>query len=224
MPQEAQTTFDNRKATATLKNYVSRSIEAMSGMIFRKPMSTIGYSQDMEDMFESVDLHSTLNQFSRELSSMLIRDGKVNVLVDSSDDADKPYFIMVTRLELINWKKDINGNFTLAVIKELADDTVGIYETRRVEQYRVYDENGNITIYRKDERTQEFIEHQRIVTDVDYIPLVEFDLLDIPPMYDIAKLNIKHMNRTSVKDRYLDMAACPVPVIWGANLDEDGGT
>ena len=30
------------------------------------------------------------------------------------------------------------------------------------------------------------------------------------------------MNRTSAKDRYLDMAACPVPVIWGAEIDDEG--
>jgi hypothetical protein len=44
---------------------------------------------------------------------------------------------------------------------------------------------------------------------------------DIPPLYDIARVNIKHMNRTSAKDRYLDMAACPVPVIWGAGIDDE---
>ena len=94
------------------------------------------------------------------------------------------------------------------------------FEIETVEQYRVYREDGNISIYRQQE--EEFYLYEYIETDLDYIPVQELDLDDIPPLYDIARLNIKHMNRTSAKDRYLDISACPVPVIWGADTDDEG--
>ena len=221
MPQEEDNTFFTRTENATLKNYVQRSIEAMVGMVYRKPISTVGYSDEMLDIFNNVDLNSTLNQFSRKITDSAIRNGIAYILVDNSEKVNRPYWMLIERLDLINWKKDLEGNFTQAVIREYTDTPLDEFETESVEQFRVYDDKGNITIYRSSGNSG-FEVVDVIDTGLDYIPLVEVKINDIPPMYDIAKLNIKHMNRTSVKDRYLDMAACPVPVIWGANVDDDG--
>ncbi len=222
MPQELDTTFAERKDKVTLKNYVRRSIEAMVGMIYRKPIAPLGYSEQVLELMKNIDLKGTINQFSREITDNLIRDGVAYILVDSSQELDRPYFIALSRMDVVNWKKDINNNFTQVVIKESVDEALDDFAIESISQYRVYDEKGNIHIYRKNEVSGNIEETEFIDTGLGYIPLVELSLEEIPPMYDIARLNIKHMNRTSVKDRYLDMAACPVPVIWGANLEEDG--
>jgi hypothetical protein len=63
-----------------------------------------------------------------------------------------------------------------------------------------------------------------IETEFNRIPIQEVFVDNTPILYDIAKLNIKHFNRLSHKDRYLTMAALPIPVIWGAEVDDDGNT
>ena len=219
-PQEIEDTFVDRKNKIALKNYVKRATEAFVGMIFRKPIDAIGYSENMMRITKRIDTKSTINQFARRITEKLIRDGKTYILVDSLQDGSNPYLISMDRNSVINWSKDENGNFTLIVIREFIEDRISEFEVDTIEQYRVYRDDGNITIYRQSE--QEFYEYSYIETDLDYIPVQELSLDDIPPLYDIARLNIKHMNRTSAKDRYLDMAACPVPVIWGAEIDDEG--
>ena len=219
-PQEIEDTFVDRKNKIALKNYVKRATEAFVGMIFRKPIDAIGYSENMMKITKRIDTKSTINQFARRITEKLIRDGKTYILVDSLQDGSNPYLISMDRNSVINWSKDENGNFTLIVIREFIEDRISEFEVDTIEQYRVYRDDGNITIYRQSE--QEFYEYSYIETDLDYIPVQELSLDDIPPLYDIARLNIKHMNRTSAKDRYLDMAACPVPVIWGAEIDDEG--
>ena len=219
-PQEIEDTFVDRKNKIALKNYVKRATEAFVGMIFRKPIDAIGYSENMMKITKRIDTKSTINQFARRITEKLIRDGKTYILVDSLQDGSNPYLISMDRNSVINWSKDENGNFTLIVIREFIEDRISEFEVDTIEQYRVYRDDGNITIYRQSE--QEFYEYNYIETDLDYIPVQELSLDDIPPLYDIARLNIKHMNRTSAKDRYLDMAACPVPVIWGAEIDDEG--
>jgi hypothetical protein len=220
-PQELAATYEERKDKIALRNFVKRATEAFVGMIFRKPVDTLGYSPRIDEIVKRIDTKSTLNQFSRTLTETLIRDGSTYILVDSSRDNEynAPYFVNITRAEVINWRKNQAGDFTMIVLQEEVEEALDDFEIQYVRQYRVYSADGNITIYR--ERDNNYYIQETITTGFDYIPIVELKMSDIPPLYDIARLNIKHMNRTSAKDRYLDMAACPVPVIWGAGIDDE---
>jgi len=224
-PQEASNNFEERKKNIAVKNFVKRATEAFIGMIFRKQITTSGYSNKVNSLFKNIDNQTTLNQFARELASNLILDGKGYILVDNDtiDTTSNPYFVALRRSSVINWKKDKSGKFTLVVVKETVkeDATGSIFETIDVEQYRVFLENGDIELWRANS-DGELVLYEPISTGINYIPIVELNLAMTPPLYDIAKLNIKHINRTSAKDRYLDMSACPVPVIWGADIDTDG--
>lgn len=240
-PQESLDTFQERQDRATLRNFVKRSVEAFVGMIFRKPMDISNYGPKVTKILPKVDTINSVETFTRSVTNALIKDSKTYVLIDSpSEDVQgsMPYLVHVGRSQLINWRKDENGKFTLIVIREVVSEAVGLFGTRYVEQYRVYDENADITLWRKKAsrkrktgtklnsgNTSGYKQHgPKITTDFDTIPLVEFDLQDVPVLYDIAKMNVKHFNRQSHKDRYLTMAALPIPVIWGADIGEDGQT
>jgi hypothetical protein len=159
------------------------------------------------------------------VTTAAVLDGKTYILIDSSrDGTEPPYLVHVTRNELINWRRDHAGNFTMAVIEEILQRPKGTFGTEYFQQWRHYDENGNITIYERVAGSSEIIMKEKIETDYPGIPIVEIDIDDTPMLYDIAKLNIKHFNRMSHKDRYLTMAALPIPVIWGADIDEEGNT
>ena len=145
-PQEIEDTFVDRKNKIALKNYVKRATEAFVGMIFRKPIDAIGYSENMMKITKRIDTKSTINQFARRITEKLIRDGKTYILVDSLQDGSNPYLISMDRNSVINWSKDENGNFTLIVIREFIEDRISEFEVDTIEQYRVYRDAGKITI------------------------------------------------------------------------------
>lgn len=219
--RESTTSYDSRVEKATLKNFVKRATEAFVGMIFRKNVEAVGFSPKMNELFSKIDTKNTLQKFSRDLTTALIRDSKVFILVDTPIGGGDPYMSIINRNNVINWRKDENGNYTMIVVYEAIEEFSGNYGTEIVEQWRVFREDGVVEIWRKNADAGLYLANV-IETEFDYIPIVPIELDDMPILYDIAKLNVKHMNRTSFKDKYLDMAAIPVPVIWGAGVEDDG--
>jgi len=223
-PQEIQTTFEERQDRATLRNFVRRAVEAFTGMIFRKAIEHDGWGARTMRTFPRIDKHQDLRAFTKQITTSATLDGKTFILVDSPQDASsEPYLVHVTRNQLINWRKDANGNFTMIVIEEILSKPQGAFGTQYYQQWRHYDENGDISIFERVAGSKDIIKvGKTITTDYPSIPLVEVTIDDIPMLYDIAKLNVKHFNRLSHKDRYLTMAALPIPVIWGAEIDDQG--
>ena len=222
-PQEITETYNTRVDRSTLRNFVKRAVEAFTGMIFRKPIEVEKYGARTSRSFPKIDTKKSIQMFTKELTTAATKDGKAYILVDSSSDGNSaPYLIHISRSQLINWRVDINGKYTMIVIEEVVSEPNGTFGTSYKLQWRYYDEFGNIRIYQQKEGSKDIEQvGKTISTDYDGIPLIEVDIDDTPILYDIAKLNIKHFNRLSHKDRYLTMAALPIPVIWGADLDED---
>lgn len=232
-PQETDDSYTKRKNRATLRNFVKRAVQAFTGMIFRKPLEIVNYGPRTTKLFNKIDTKQSIENFTKDVATALTKDGKTYILADSPADGSngQPYLMLVDRQSLINWRTDEFGKFTMVVIEEVVAEPKGMFGTEFVTQWRVYDENGDITIYRKattgNERTLNtagFVIHDEIETGFTSIPIVELSVDETPILYDIAKLNIKHFNRMSHKDRYLTMAALPIPVIWGADVDEEGNT
>lgn len=220
-PQETTTTYQNRADRATLRNFVKRAVEAFTGMIFRKPIEVEGYAPLTTRSFSRIDTHQDISGFTNDITTSATKDGKTYILVDSARDGSiAPYFVHIERGQLINWRKDNTGKYTMIVIEEIIAKPVGEFGTEYILQWRNYTNDGVIKIYQQQEREIELVE--TIQSEYIGIPLVEIDIDDIPILYDTAKLNLKHYNRLSHKDRYLTMAALPIPVIWGADLDDKG--
>jgi len=222
-PRESITSFTERQDKATVKNFVKRATEAFVGMIFRKPIDAVGFGEKVNNVLSIINTKDTLNKFARDLTTSLIRDGKVYLAVDTPIGGGQPYVSILDRMSVINWKVDSSGKYTLLVAYELVQEDYGDFGLSIIEQWRAYKDGGIVDIWRKDEKGNLYLK-DTIHTDFDYIPIIDLSLSDIPPLYDIAKLSIKHMNRTSFKDKYLDMSAIPVPLIWGAGGEDTTGT
>ena len=228
-PQELDDTFDTRKDRATLRNFVKRAVEAFVGMIFRKPLEIDNYGPRTTKLFQTIDTRNSIQTFTKNLTTAVTKDGGAYILADapSVDSDGKPYLLMIDRLSLINWRKDKFGNFTMAVIEEWVEEPNGKFGTQYIKQWRCYDENANIELWRNNSDqiigSGKYL-YDTIETGFDEIPLVEILIDNVPILYDTAKMNVKHLNRQSHKDRYLTMAALPIPVIWGADVNDDGTT
>ena len=222
-PQELPDTFDTRVDRATLRNFVKRAVEAFTGMIFRKPIEVENYGARTTRSFPKIDTKNSIQVFTKNQTTAATKDGKSYILIDSaSDGSTAPYLVHINRSQLINWRVDANGKYTMIVIEEVIAKPVGVFGTEYVLQWRHYDDNGDIRLYQQDGK--EIVQiGETITTGYNGIPFVEIDVDDVPILYDTAKLNIKHLNRLSHKDRYLTMAALPIPVIWGADIDDKTG-
>ena len=226
-PRESDEAFAIRQENATLKNFVKRATEAFVGMIYRKPVQVVGFSDDITEISTIIDKKSNMNKFSRELTTSLVRDGKVFLAVDTPIGGGSPYMTIFDRLNVINWRKNENNEYTMLVYTETVEEDSGDFGLIESQQWRVFRDDGTVELWQEDKQTKAYRLVNTIQTEFDYIPIVDIELDDIPPLYDIAKLTVKHMNRTSFKDKYLDMAAIPVPVIWdstGGDIGSEDGT
>ena len=220
-PKESTTSYEDRKTKCTLKNYVKRAIEAYVGMIFRRQVQAVGYSDKVQAIANKIDKKNPISRFARDLTSTLIKDGKVFLAADTPIGGGDPYAVIIPRNNVINWRKSEAGNYTLVVIEESIIEQAGDFGLEVIEQWRVFKEDGDIDIYR---RSKDGIYlYTTIETDFNYIPIIDLEIDETPPLYDIARMTIKHMSRTSFKDKYLDMSAVPIPLIWGASNDVDDG-
>ena len=219
--KETDDSYRQRQNLATLKNFVKRATEAFVGMIYRKPVSLIGFSDEMMDRANVIDRKSNMNKFSRELTTALVRDGKVFLFVDTPIGGGSAYISIMNRQNVINWRKNADGLYTMLVYTEFVEVNAGEFGLDLIQQWRVVRDDGSVTIYREDADNQNYYIYEEIQTDFDYIPIVDIELDNIPPLYDVAKYSIKHMSRTSFKDKYLDMSAVPIPLIWDSSGGDD---
>ncbi len=235
-PREENEPFEDRKDKATLKNFVKRSSEGIRNIIFRKSVDYGSLPVSMEKYLKTIDNQDTVNEFAKTVTLSLIKHSKTYILIDSPRDNGtivtkedekaagiRPYMLNVTRDRIVNYRKDSKGNFTQVSIAETYTEETNLFSDESKTQYRVLYSDGRGQIWRE-QQTDEFIVEYVVVdewqTDLDYIPLVEISIGETPMMYDVAKMNVKHLNRRSNLDRYLDIAGLPVPVIWGAQ-DKD---
>lgn len=137
---------------------------------------------------------------------------------------------------IINWRTKVIGSrrvLSLVVIKEKVVAEDDGFEVKSVDQFRVLRLN-NANIYTQQifrfENDIEVIEEEFIPLDyngnvLNEIPFTFFgstnndEFIDIPPMYDIASLNIAHFRNSADYEESCYIVGQPTPIFTG--LDED---
>lgn len=213
-PNENDTDFYNRQIKAVLSNYVERIVTTQSGQIFSSPITYDEVPQKQMDLLDAEDIA----EFAKDTCKRGIRDGKAFILLDIPIEGGEPYFLNIDRANVINWRKDDEGNYTMVVIAEsyaVEEEFAIYYET----QYRVIDEVGNIQIWRSSSESKTGWEVEEITTSYNFLPFYELHIGDIPPLYDIAVMNRNHFNAFSEKDTIISTATQPSFFTKGLGLD-----
>jgi hypothetical protein len=226
--------YQNRLDEATLDNYVFRTIDTIKNIIFRKAIDTTAISnKDVERWIEKINFKDNIDNFAKKVLKNRLRDGKTYILVDSPSydpndilsKADieanniRPYLVNILRSNLINWELNELNQYERITLQETYAERVGIYELKYKPQLRMFeliDGKVEVSIWR------EGAEVYRDRLTLDQIPLIEVGSDDIPPLYDQAKLNIKHLNRNSEKSNYVRVGAAPFPIVYG-DLEAESG-
>jgi len=229
-PNEDQSTYSARQKLLTLKNYVTRLSTGITGMISRKPSQITEESARLKEVLEALDGQRPYEEVIKEAIYKTSRDGICWIRTDAPREGEdgKPYITILDRYQVINWRFDDLRNLVMCVVYESLSQENGLFGLQEVEVYTAYRMvNGlcEITRYTRnnaEQTTNAFNQEETVRTDFDFMPVEQCYLSEVPIMADVAKINIRHMNFVSSLDRYLTMAALPIPLVWGADVDDDG--
>ena len=225
--QEEKGEYEKRQDIATLDNFVFRTVDDIKNIIFRKPLDLTSITNaTLLEYMKKIDFTSNINEFAKNILVNRIKDGKTFILVDTQTynteeiktQADviaagiRPYFVNIPRKNILNWKLNESGEYKQIVIQE--EYTVeNDYGSTTAQQIKVWNEGGKVEIWRDDNL------YNTIETGLEKIPIVEIGVDDTPPLYDMAKINITHMNRDSEVSNYTRIGGAPFLAVFG-NLDD----
>jgi len=245
-PRESDDSYDYRVKTSTLFNGLGRTVENMAAKPFVEAVTSTDVDAKAEKWFENIDMcGNNLTVFAHNLMTAGLKYGLTHILVENpvtlgedgtplyktkaAEDAAgvRPYLVHIQPSQILGWKsaKDKDGTEVATQIRimEFIEESDGDFGTRIVPQVRVLTP-GAWQTFRKNDKN-EFVEYANGLMSLDFIPLVTFYtrrtgfMTAVPPLRDLADLNIKHWQSSSDQDSILHTARVPILAISGITED-----
>ena len=224
-PRELDEAYDNRLQRSVLAPYYVRLERMLAGMLTRKPVRLDDVSDVIREQLFDVDLQGNdLQTWLFQTSRICIRYGHVGVLVDApaAGENGRPYWVSYTPRDILGWRtelKDGKQQLTQLRLQEKIVVPDGLYGEKQVEQVRVLTP-GAFEIHQKDQQGDfKVVDEGR--TSLSEIPFsVAYSnrmgvLESIPPLADIAELNLQHYQVRSDLSNQLHISAVPMLAIFG---------
>lgn len=240
---ESDQDYKDRLNQATLYPAFTDSVAAMVGRLFTKPIK-IGdeVPKSIRALLQDVDTEDrNLHAFARDWLDDAISYGISHVLADMPRNEARtraeekqlgvrPYAVLVKHNQILGWRSEKRGGnevLTQVRIKESAQVDDGRYGTKSVERIRVL-EIGRFEVYEKQKDGWVLIDEGDVT--LDRIPLVTLYanrtgfMTAVPPLLELAHLNVKHWQKQSSLDTLIDTACVPILATFGLQprYDEDG--
>jgi hypothetical protein len=230
-PREDEDAYRTRVDRSVLSPYTSRLVEVAAGAILRKPIRIEGdpYWQQLSDDIDG--LGSNINEYARRALVSSLTYGHSAILVDYPAAAGarnlaeeraqgrRPYFVHVDAPQIWGWRKETGTNRLLQVrIHDYDVRPLNEFGEEQIEQMRVI-YPGKYDLYTLGQDVVEFTATGGY--SLDEIPLVPIYsnrrglLISLPPLLDIANLNITHYQRQADLIHALHIAAMPTLVLEG---------
>jgi len=241
-PREGDEAWDSRVSRSVLSPYTSRIIETAAGAILRKPIHIEG-NEYWQLFAQNVDgLGSNLNEYARRAVVSSLTYGHSAILVDypaamgarnlAEERAQnrRPYFINIDAPQIWGWRQasTMPGSpLTQVRIHEYTTRPLNDFGEEQIEQMRVI-YPGKYDLYTLGQDVVEFSESGGY--SLDEIPLVPIYsnrrgmLRSLPPLLDIANLNITHYQRQADLIHALHVAAMPILILegWDSSTSDVG--
>ena len=246
-PQEDQASYQYRLDTSTLFNAFARTIDNMASKPFAEPLKWTNIDPVVEGWFDNIDLQgNNLHVFAQDIFRAGLAYGLTHVLVDYPTTVDdqgrsiaptladeramgaRPYPIHIKPSSILGWiSEKVKGVETLVQVRiaECVNEPDGEFATKDIEQVRVLTP-GTWQVYRESTNAVDgWVLFEEGVTSLDYIPLVTFYtrrtgfMQAIPPLSDLADLNVQHWNSSSDQFSILHTARVPILAIIGTDDD-----
>jgi hypothetical protein len=246
-PNEADQAYKNRVATATLFPAFARTVEVLSGKPFSKPLTLEDDTPErIKEWSEDVDLQGrNLHAFAADVCSDAMACGITGVLVDyprvsnvrTKADEQKigarPYFVQISFDNILGWKSArINGVETLTQLRflESAREPDGEFHETEVQQVRVL-YPGKWQIWREKEVEGGkkvwalFDEGVSTLQNIPFVPVYGKRtgfMTGVPPLLELAHLNVEHWQSKSDQQTILHVARVPILFAKKLDVDEEG--
>ena len=232
-PREDDDAYQTRVDRSVLSPYTSRLIETATGAILRKPIRIEGDPYWLE-LAENIDgIGSNINEYARRALISSLTYGHSAILVDypaamgarnlaeERAQGRRPYFIHIDANQIWGWRQASTmpgAPLTQVRIHEYTTRPLNDFGEEQIEQMRVI-YPGKYDLYTLGQDVVEFSESGGY--SLDEIPLVPIYsnrrgmLQSLPPLLDIANLNITHYQRQADLIHALHIAAMPTLVLEG---------
>lgn len=224
-PRESDESYDNRLQKSVLSPFTKRLELMLAGMLTRKPVRLTDVSDVVTEQLFNVDLQGNdLQQWLFNTARVALRYGHVGVLVDApaAGENGRPYWVSYSPREILGWRTEIaEGEQKLTMLRLAETITVpdGKYGEKDVERVRVLTP-GAYEIHEKDDKGDyNIVDEGR--TSLSEIPFaVAYAnrtgvLESMPPLDDIAELNLQHYQVSSDLSNILSVSAIPLLAIYG---------
>jgi len=244
-PEELDADYGVRLRKATLFNAVRRTVDAQTGMIFRKePVLQEDVPAAIVSMAENIDLQGrALAVFAKDVFSAARIDGHSFILVDAPaatsprqvsgslaevrGSGRRPFWRHVLKKDLINWRVEYDANgqpfLTLAVIAEWLEDSQGGYGIQRRRAYRELRPGYGALWVENDDGG--LVKQREWLPTIDVVPLVPVYcnrtgyFASEPDLIDLAMQNVAHYQVSSDRRYAMQYACVPIPYATGEAED-----
>ena len=240
-PREDDDAYQTRVDRSVLSPYTSRLIETAAGSILRKPIRIDGDDYWVE-LANNIDgIGSDINEYARRALVSSLTYGHSAILVDYPNAPEtrnlaeeralgsRPYFIHIDAPQIWGWRQESTmpgSRLTQVRIHEYTTRPLNDFGEEQIEQMRVI-YPGRYDLYTLGQELVEFTAEGNY--SLDEIPLIPIYsnrrgmLRSLPPLLDIANLNITHYQRQADLIHALHIAAMPTLVLEGWD-DTSGST
>lgn len=224
-PREQDISYDARLLRSVLAPYYVRLERMLAGMLTRKPVRLDDVPDVIREQLFDVDLQGNdLQTWLFAVSRVCIRYGHVGVLVDApaAGQNGRPYWVTYTPRDILGWRTELKDGKQELTQLRLAEKIVvpdGLYGEKQVEQVRVLTP-GAFEIHQKDQKG-DFVIVDEGRTSLSEIPFsVAYSnrmgvLESLPPLADIAELNLQHYQVQSDLSNQLHISAVPMLALFG---------
>jgi len=232
-PREDDDAYETRVARSVLSPYTSRLIETAAGAILRKPIHIEG-DQYWLDLAQNIDgIGSNINEYARRALVSSLTYGHSAILVDypaamgarnlaeERAQGRRPYFIHVDAAQIWGWRQASTmpgAPLTQVRIHEYTTRPLNDFGEEQIEQMRVI-YPGKYDLYTLGQDVVEFSETgDYSLPEIPLVPIYSNRrgmLQSLPPLLDIANLNLTHYQRQADLIHALHIAAMPTLVLEG---------
>lgn len=252
LADQTDTDYQAYKTRASFFNATWRTIQALTGMLFRRP-PVVETSESVNALLEDVTMSGvSFITFAQQIAMETLTVGRVGILVDyPSQSTEGMTAAEATKLNLrpvmqryetesiINWKTAWIGNKTALTLVVLTEDAAlegNEFEHKTETRYRVLDLfNGayRVRVFRIDDKGED----EQIGGDIfpvmsgkplDFIPFFFLGVddttpqLDLPPFLDLVDLNLDHYRMSADHKHGLHFTGLPTGVITGYRPENEG--
>lgn len=239
--------YEEYKLRALYYNAVGRTVTGLSGAIFQKAPA-LDINKVIEEHVKDVTLtDQPVDIFAMMATREYLTTGRFGILVDMSTElatTPRPYWVLYSAENIINWKfKNLGGDkeLSLVVLRETVEEQNedDEFDITPREQYRVLrlSDDGIYTqqLYTKQStgpnllgvsasnefEPQEILIPTRKGAPLNFIPFSLPWEVSLPPLLDLASVNLSHYRGSADLKHGLHFTALPTP--WVSGVTDTSG-